>query len=257
MIEALCYAATLILLFHVLRQSTVYTQAGLAGRAAFLGFFLAASQFPVLWIFPWSRPETLPTALYLATVVALVQARWRGPGTFGTLFFALAASSAQSLLRAEVPVVMGAAVVAFALFSRPIQAQRRKLIPLGLICIVTGALVQLYLQRIAYPHAVYPPDTPKIQLLQNLNPIFPPNHIPIFLIAITPLVVSFVLLRRFRLLLEPVDELALLACVLYMPLWLITGLVSEVRVYVPFLLLAAPTIAKIFTSMLLTAQREA
>ena len=65
---------------------------------------------------------------------------------------------------------------------------------------------------------------PKIQLLTNLNPLSAPLHIPVFLTALLPLIVSVVLLRRYRLPLEASDKLVLLMCLVYLPLWITTGL---------------------------------
>jgi len=87
-------------------------------------------------------------------------------------------------------------------------------------------------------------------LLANLNLFHPPLHIPIFLTALLPLIVSLVLLRRHRLPLDPSDRLVLLVRLIYLPLWVTMGLVVEIRIFVPYLFIASTTIAKIWGAFL-------
>jgi len=118
------------------------------------------------------------------------------------------------------------------------------------LCGTMGGGTQLYMQCVAYPNVTYSPTTPRFQLLANLNLLHPPMHIPIFLTALLPLIVSLVLLRRHHLPLDPSDKLVLLILLVYLPLWVTMGLVVEVRIFVPFLFLASPTIAKLWTAYL-------
>jgi hypothetical protein len=125
---------------------------------------------------------------------------------------------------------------------------------LGILCAAIGGGVQLYLQHVVFPQAVYPPNVPRIQLLANINLIYPPTHVPVFLTALLPFLVSLALLRRYHTRLDPSDKLVLLICLVYLPIWITLGLVGEVRIFVPFLLLASPTIAKIWASFLLAEE---
>lgn len=249
LIEFLSYALALILLYLLFRCSPRVENAPDSHRLVLLGLFLAAAQFPILWIFPWERWEVLPTTFYLAAIVILIVRRSRMPFALVCLLVALL-SLGQALMRAEVPVALGIAILLSAAMNIPFPRPRSHIALLGLFCVAIGGATQLYLQRIAFPNATYSPDTTRFQLLANLNLLHPPLHIPIFLTALLPLIVSLVLLRRHHLPLDPSDKLVLLILLVYLPVWVAMGLVVEVRIFVPFLFLASPTIAKLWTAYL-------
>jgi hypothetical protein len=175
LLEFLAYASALWLIYTQLRISPQFENAPPPRRLALLGFFLAAAQFPVLWIFPWDRPETLPTAFYLAAIVVLVVRQSRTPFAVVCLL-ALLLSVGQALVRADVPVAAGVAILLAAAVAAPAPRSRSQVAILGLLCAGAGATVQLYLQRVAFPHAAYPPGIPMFQLLANLNPFTSPIH---------------------------------------------------------------------------------
>ena len=248
-IEFLAYALALALLYLLFRSSRRVEDAPPVQRIALLGFFLAATQLPILWIFPWDRPETLPVAFFLAAIVLLVVRPSRIP--FGLVcLLTLLLSLWQALVRSDVPVIAGIAILLCAVISIPFPRPRIQIATLGALCAAVAGAVQIYLQHIVYPTTTYPADTPKFQLLINLS-LNPPLHIPTFLTALLPLIVTVVLLVRYRLSLESSDKLVLLMCLIYLPAWLVTGIIVEVRIFVPFLFLAAPTIAKLWTAYLL------
>lgn len=249
-IEFVAYALALTFVYLLFRSSPHVVHGKPPSRIILLGFFLAALQFPVLWIFPWERPETLPTAFYLAAIVFLIVQRSRLRFAFVSLL-AILLSLGQSFMRADVPVTVGVAILIAAFAAIPLRRPRFQLILLGIICIASGGGVQLYLQRILFPHTTYPPNVPTVQLLRNLNPLFPPAHIPIFLTAMLPFFVTLWLIRRNHRRIDASDKLVLLICLVYLPIWITVGLVGEVRIFVPFLLLAAPTIAKLWAAFLL------
>jgi hypothetical protein len=254
LVEALSYAACLWFLYGLFSSSARVKAASDSNRAVLLAFFLAITQFPILWIFPWERAETLPTALYLAAVVVLVACRNRIPFPVLSLLI-VALSLGQGLMRADVPVVLGVALLLSAAMAIPLPRSRSSIAILGLLASAIGAGVQFYLQRVAYPNAQYPPTTAKIQLFNNLS-LEPPLHIPEFLIALLPFFATLFLLRRYRLHLEAQDKLVLLICLLYLPVWVIDGLIVEVRIFIPFLLLASPTMAKLWTAFLLREDND-
>lgn len=249
LIESVCYAFALVLLYRLFRYSPQVENARHSYRLVLLGLFFAAAQFPILWIFPWERPETLPTAFFLAAAVLLVVRRSRMPFFLLCLLVALL-SFGQALLRADVPVILGAAIVLSAALAIPFPRPRSQMAILGLLCAAIGGATQLTMQYVVYPTATYSPTTPRFQLMNNLNLFYPPFHIPIFLTALLPLIVSLVLLRRHHLPLDPSDKLVLLACLLYLPVWVSMGLMAEVRIFVPFLFLASPTMAKLWGAYL-------
>jgi len=255
LIEFLCYAFALILLYLLLRCSSQVEGAGPSRRLALLGFFFAAAQFPVLWIFPWERWETLPTTLYLAAMAFLLVRRSRMPFAILCLLTVFL-SLGQALMRTDVPVALGTAVLLAAALDIPFPRPRSHIASLGVVCIAIGGCVQFYLQHVLFPAARYSPTTPRFQLLVNLNLLYPPLHIPVFLTALLPLIVSVVLLRRYHLPLDTPDKLVFLACLVYLPVWVTMGLVAEIRIFVPFLFLASPTIAKLWTAFLFNECRN-
>jgi hypothetical protein len=249
LIEFLSYAFALMLLYLLFRCSPWVENATDSHRLVLLGFFLTAAQFPILWIFPWERWEALPTTFYLAAIVILIVRRSRMPFALVCLLAAML-SLGQALMRAEVPVALGAAILLSAALAIPFPRPRSHIAILGLLCGAIAGAAQLYLQYVAYPNATYSPTTPRFQLLANLNLLHPPLQIPIFLTALLPLIVSLVLLRRHHLPLDPSDKLVLLILLVYLPVWVTMGLVVEVRIFVPFLFLASPTIAKLWGAFL-------
>jgi hypothetical protein len=160
-------------------------------------------------------------------------------------------------MRADVPIAVGIAILLAAALAIPFPRPSSHMAGLGLLCVAVGGGVQLYMQRIAYPTATYPAGTPKFQLFANLNLLFPPLHIPIFLTALLPLIVSLILLRRHHLSLDSSDKLVLFILLIYLPVWVAMGLVAEVRIFVPFLFLASPTIAKLWGAFLFDEGSEA
>jgi len=250
LIEFLSYAGALTLLYFLFRSSPHVVHARPPNRIVLLGFFLAALQFPVLWIFPWERPETLPTAFYLAAIVFLVVQRSRMRFAI-VCVLAILLSLGQAFMRADAPVAVGIALFIAAILAIPLRRPRVHIAILGALCSFAGAGVQLYLQRVAFPNATYPPGVPKFQLLHNLNPLYPPAHIPIFLTALLPFLVTLALIRRNHLRIDASDKLVLIICLVYLPMWIIVGLIGEARIFVPYLLLAAPTVAKLWAAFLL------
>lgn len=249
MIECACFGLALFFLYILLRQLNSFCSGTPAYRAVMLAFFLAISQLPVLWIFPWERAETLPTALYVAAVVLLASAR---AIPFAAAFAGICLLTlVQGFLRAEVPTEIGIAFVVAAVFRAAAPRRSSQMAALGIATGVIGFGAQFYIQKVLYPHVTYAPGVPRIQLIWNLRPFWPPDHLPIFFCAMTPLLFTLMLLRTKRIKLEPVEALIVLICLLYLPIWWIGGLVSEARIYLPFLLLASPVMARIWSSFLL------
>ncbi|MDA4132523.1 MAG: hypothetical protein OK454_05275 [Thaumarchaeota archaeon] len=250
LIEFLAYALALVLLYLLVRSSPRMQTASPSYRFAVLGFFFAAVQLPVLWIFPWERTETLPTAFYLAAIVFLVVRRSRIPFALVCLL-AILLTFVQAFFRSDATVISGVAILIAAALNVPFPRPRASTAFLGLLCCAVGGSTQLYLQRVAFP-VIRDAQTPStFQLLKNLNLTIAPLHTPIFLTAILPLMVSLYLLRRYRLKLESSDKLVLLICLIYLAIWINLGLASEVRIFVPYLFLASPTLAKLWTAFLL------
>jgi hypothetical protein len=249
-IEFLTYALALVLLYLQFRSSPRLQAARPSYRLVVLGFFFTAVQLPILWIFPWERTETLPTAFYLAAIVLLVVRRSRMPFALVCLL-AIVLTLIQALMRSDATVIAGVAILVTAAIDIPFPRPRASTAVLGLLCCAVGGATQLYLQRVAFPIITQTQTPSTFQLLANFSPRYGTLHIPAFLIGILPFAVTLFLLRRYRLPLESSDKLVLWICLIYLPIWITLGIVSEVRIFVPYLFLASVTIAKLWTAFLL------
>lgn len=249
LIEAISYAGTLILLYRLLRLPSSDSDLLPFNDAIRFAFFLAAAQLPILWIFPWERHETLPSAFYLAALVYAV-ARKNQRNWLVTLALVSVLTLAQSFARTDIPIIVGVALLICAATRVNLDYPRGLIALFGAVSIAIGTCVQLYLEKILYPASRYPAQVPKIQLFHNLNPASPPVHIPVFLTALLPLLVTVGMASRRRTALLASDKAILLMCILYLPVWATVGLLIEVRIFVPFLFLASPVMARVWTAFL-------
>jgi hypothetical protein len=247
LIESACYGGGLTALYLLLLTSPIFAAATRAKQLAMLGLFFATVQFPILWIFPWERPETLPTMFYLAVVSLIVLSR-RLP-LLPACRLAVLASFAQAFARTDAPMLFGLALLAAAAIGFSMPRSRRSVALVGLLCGATGAAVHLYLAH-RFPRVSPNQRATDMNLLRNFNPLVAPIHVPIFFIALLPFFFSLVLMRRYRIPLDSTDKLTLLIALLYLPIYITFGVLAEVRIYVPYLFLLAPLFAKLWIRFL-------
>jgi hypothetical protein len=208
-------------------------------RVLMVALYLAFLQFPLAWVAPAMRPETMPTAFYLAaSLTALVRSR-RSPW-WTVLLIALAA--AQGFVRADLPFIFGISLCLLSFAGETLAAFGSRMANLlrGLAIVVLTGVAQVYLQFVRFPHLSYLPGNDVIQLWLNLRP----HALVIGLLALLPIFVplGFIGLRRMRL--NAVDALSITTAVLYFPLWFTVGVVFEVRIYVPLMMALCMVIAK-------------
>jgi hypothetical protein len=214
-------------------------------RMLLVALFLAFLQFPLAWVVPWQRPETLPSALYLAFALwCLIHA------TKTVLWtpLLLLATLCQTLVRSDVPFVFGIGLVltsmmGYTLASRPRTTGILKGVAIALI----GGGTQAYLQFVRYPHLTYWPGTEVFPFRTNL--LF--HNLSNFSIALLPFLIlaGFAVVKRVRL--DAVDMLLVMTSALYLPVWFAVGIVGEVRVGAPFLMALCPVAAKVSAAYLL------
>jgi hypothetical protein len=220
-------------------------------RLMIIIFFLAILQFPIPWIIPWQRPETLPTALYLAlSLFCLAKSKmnrlWLLPVMVATL--------GQAFVRADVPFIFGVAMLLVSLWDsheNGLTSHRVEILTSALVVFTSGA-VQAYLQFIRYPHLSYPPGTNVVQFGLNLNL----HKLSIFMIALMPFFLFAVFLIVKRPKLDTIDRLVLVSSALYLPVWFTVGVIAEVRVYVPFLFALSMVTAKVSAPFLIREYRQ-
>jgi hypothetical protein len=174
-----------------------------------------------------------------------------------TCMIAILLTAAQALTRSDATVAVGLAILIAAAAGLRFPRSRSSVVIIGLLCCAVGGITQLYLQRVAFPRIASSQTSWTFQLFHNMDLKDAPFHTPIFLTAVLPLMVSIYLLHRFRLDLDTSDKLVLLTCLIYLVAWVTMGLVSEVRIFVPYLFLAAPTIAKLWAAFLFNEERTA
>lgn len=247
LLEAIGYAVGLAALYLLLVGSPVFATARRVERVGLCGLFFAAVQLPVLWIFPWERPETLPTMGYLAVIAVILVSR-RIPFALACVL-ALGASAVQAFARTDAPMVVGLATVLAALIGGSLPRTRKEMAALGVLCGVGGAAVQLYLKH-RFPDRYPGQRATDFQLFHNLNPFYAPAHLPEFFTAMLPFLFSMAMLWKYWAALDGTDRVTLLIALVYLPIYLTFGILAEVRIYVPYLFLLAPLFAKVWMRLL-------
>ncbi len=244
-IFALC---ALMLFYRLAVEPSRPTTQTVRQRVLKVALFFAFIQSPIHWIVPWQRPETLPTALFLAFALLCLSRAAAHPAWSAAL---IAATILQSFVRADVPCMLAAALCILSLFgsslasfgSRPNNFLRGAAI--GLVAVG----VQAYLQLVRFPHLTYWPDTPVVTLAYN----FELHNLADALLALSPFIVIVSLLFLLKIKPDAVSSVTLVAAGLFLPVWFIVGIVDEVRVYVPFLfalsLVAAKSLAALVESL--------
>jgi hypothetical protein len=207
--------------------------------------FLAMIQFGMSWVVPWQRLETMPTCLFLALALfSLVRIR----RSSGWALVIVGATLVQGFLRTDVPLVLGASMIVMGLFDRDFErfGTRRVLIYCGGVVVSIAAAIQIYLRYVRFPNLHrWPSDHRILTLAQNLYNVHSlingfVSLLPFILFAV------FVVIRRPRL--DGLDRLILLASALYLVVWLGAGLLSEARIYVPFMFALSSVAAKVLGS---------
>jgi hypothetical protein len=238
------FAFVALLLFYRLTVKDLPSTTSTAGRALAVALFLAFIQFPMMWVVPWQRPETLPSALYLACAVTLL-ARPTRRMLWSVLLIAL--TIWQAFVRADVAVIFGMALSIGSSLKNSLAAFGPRSLNLmrGLAIALVAGSVQLYLQFIRYPHLPYPQETSVIQLRSNLTP----HGLRGLTFALLPvaLIVAMFVVKRVKL--TAFDVLVILTSALYLPVWMAVGSVNEVRIFVPFLLALCCVAAKLGSSI--------
>lgn len=200
--------------------------------------FLLLIQFPLQWVLPWHRSETMAVAAYLA--VALWSVQRSGTFRFWWLLL-LGATALQATVRTDVPLVFGIslAVAAATKLGRS-PATRRAMLAGGAAVAALALGGQLLLQGVVFPHLSYPPGVPKIQLGYNLHG----HNLAVLAVALFPFAAFFALRSRRWPAADSLTKVVCLSAALYLLLWFVVGIFAEVRLYVPFLFALSAIVAR-------------
>ncbi len=225
-------AGTLLLLVRFAVRGIRPAAENRGRRALVMALFFAFAQFPLIWVVPWQRPETMPSAFFLAIGLWCVAKADEGIAWTALL---VAATLLQSLVRADVPFVFGCGLALAAITGGPgDQALRRRtLLSRGIAIGAVAAAVQLYLQLVKFPGLKYPPSIPLITVRFNLLP----HNLMNGLLAVLPVLIGVVPALRVWRKIPILYRGILLSSALYLVLWATVAILDEVRVYVPFLMM--------------------
>jgi len=214
-------------------------------RTLVVAMLLAFVQFPMAWVIPRQRPETLPTAFFLASALFCLARVRRGAIWTGLL---LAVAVWQSFVRGDVVLVFGAALVLMSLWGGTLDelGPRSHNVLRGVCITVIAAGVQGYLQLVRYPHLSYWPGVEVVQFRHNLNL----HQLGDWTVALFPFLVLAAYLMLKRVPLRAVDAIVIASSILYLPAWFSVGVIAEVRIYVPFMLALSLVAARTASSYL-------
>lgn len=244
-------AGALLLLARFTVRDIAATQVNRGPRALNTALFFAFAQFPLAWVVPWQRPETMPSAFFLS--IALWCIAKANEGFIWTALL-LVATLLQALVRTDVPFVFGCGVVLASLMSGLVSESRsrRLLLSRGLGVAVVAGATQVYLQFIKFPGLRYAPGVPLVTIRWNLLP----HNLSNGLLALLPLLIGVVpaIWGWHK---TPVLHRAILfSSALYLGLWMTVAILDEVRVYVPFLMMLCVVAARTVSQRLLPAMTE-
>jgi hypothetical protein len=210
-------------------------------RAVKILIFLAIIQFPITWVIPLQRPETMPSSLYLALSLCCL-VKMKDQPLWSLLI--LATTVVQAFGRTDVPLVFGIALGLIGLWAlfKPVLDTRPATIR---AYILTGALVTLIAggiqSRLTYLH-------PHLSLDIQLKPNLTLHGLQILAISLSPYALFLLFLMVRRPALNLVERVVILAALLYLPIFFTFGAVAEVRIYVPFMLIMSMVAARVWGS---------
>lgn len=235
-------------LFYRLAVDSFPETQALASRRLLVAFlFLAIIQFPIAWVIPWARPETLPTALYLSVSLFSLHRIKQNRLWIAAV---IAATVIQGFVRSDVPLILGISIVLISLLPATVQTlgSRRLICSLGGSVLLISCAIQGYLQRIRFRGLDrWPGGMPVITLGINLHS---PHSLATCSLALLPFLLFSAFLVAKRPTLGAEDILILIASALYLPLWFTAGVVAEVRVFVPFMFAMSVSAAKVLASFM-------
>lgn len=207
--------------------------------------FLAVIQFGLAYIVPWQRPETMPSALYLAICIFSLT-KIRANSTWIVLI--VTATLIQDFLRTDVPLILGVSVMVLGISPTAPRAfgSRRLMLLVGLSLVCLTISAQAYLRYVRFPNLHrWPVDEQVVTIKRNL---LNAHSLWSGLVALFPFILFAIYIARRRPTLDASDRLIMIASALYLVVWLSAGYLSEVRIFVPFMIALSSIIAKVLSS---------
>ncbi len=243
LLDLISLASAVFLLYGLLEKSTSYRKASVAVQWFGSAAFVLLVQFYLAWLLWYQRPETLPSALYVALLLWLWTRKgiWIDESTAGRLLTAgmiLLLSLAQGLIRADVAFLVNAGAFLVCLTRKGMGLALSRY-P-ALLTSIAGALlavaIQFYMMKVVYPHATYG-DGPIFQLKFNI--ICPIRWVP-FGLFFSPYMWTLIQITRRKFALDAANIALVAGSVLYLGLWMLLGKMDEVRIFLPFAMALVP-----------------
>ena len=241
LIDLVCAAVAVYLLFSVFEHSRVYRAAGETARWFGAAAFVFLVQFYFAWITWYQRPETMASAAVLAATLWLLTVRLPLPGAVATVVTSaaiLVLAGVQGFIRPDVifAVHLGILVMCFTRAGGGLSLARGVQTATSAAAVLVAGGIQFTLMHVVYPHAGYG-TTRVFELRQNLTQ--PLGMVP-FVLFVLPWgwLVTTLARRRAR---ADAPAMALLAgSAIYMAMWLVVGRIEEVRIFLPFAVVLIP-----------------
>jgi hypothetical protein len=226
-------------LFLVLRRSPVYSKASVTAQWFGAAGFVVLVQFYLAWLIWYQRAETLPSAAILALALLLLAVKLpQQVGWVGAVAGLLLLAVAQGFVRADVGFALhvGILLVCLTPVGNGFALPRGVLLGTSVAAILLTAGIQYDLMKRMFPQATYG-DTPVLQLFLNLKS--PLGYVP-FLLFLTPLGWTAVMLARRRYQVGAAGTAMFTGAVIFLGMWVMVGRIEEVRIFLPFALAPAP-----------------
>jgi hypothetical protein len=244
-IDALCGLVAVLTLFRIFERSATYTHATTPTRWLGVVTFVLLIHWFLAWLLWLPKPETLPTAMLLALMLALWQPRQTTSTArqLATAAAILVLTLLLCTLRTDVACLLNAGIFLFVLAQPEAKLALRRPVALATSAVsaLSAAAIQLWLAHVAYPQATYG----NVKLWQLRPNLIHASRWPPFVIFLLPLAWMLVQLARRRSRTVAVSLAFLTGAALYFALWFTIGKIDEVRIFLPFAFALTPLTAQL------------
>ena len=241
-IDLLCGMIAVLVLFSVLERTVAYRDASPLGRWFGAAVFVLLINWFLAWLLWLQKAETLPTAMFVALMLWLWQSGREPTRPAARALALIALTLLLATFRADAACLLNAGVFLFVLMKPglPLSLPRWLAGAVSFAGALSAASVQLYLMRVAFPHASYG-RTKVRQLVPNLVHA---TRWPPFVLFLLPLAWMTVQVARRRYTRDAAGLAVLAGAALFGLLWFTIGEIDVVRIFLPFAFALAPLTAE-------------
>lgn len=241
LIDLVCAAAAVYLLFSVFEHSRVYRAAGETARWFGAAAFVFLVQFYFAWIAWYQRPETMASTAVVAATLWLLTVRLPLPRVAATMVTSaamLVLAGVQGFIRPDVifAVHLGILVVCLTRAGGGLSLARGAQAATSAAAVLVAGGIQYTLMHLVYPHAGYG-TTRVLELRQNLTQ--PLGMVP-FVLFLLPWGWLATTLARRRASADAPGLALVVGSAIYVAMWLVVGRIEEVRIFLPFAVALIP-----------------